>query len=190
MMLYAIYAPENRERVRVGIAEEMARALKDGFTEAEVATAKRALLQARRIGRAQDGALANALAQQAYRGRTWDFTAKIDAGLEAVTVGERQRGAAQVPRPRRLRVVVRRRFQGEVTRGRRRKQPHHDVHQHEAGDDAAAAALTMSALSSSVQRLLKTFDDRCSETIFHSPAFLTIVDDHRESSVKMPRAIG
>jgi zinc protease len=88
MMLYAIYAPENRERVRVGIAEEMARALKDGFTEAEVATAKRALLQARRIGRAQDGSLANALAQQAYRGRTWDFTAKIDAGLDAVTVGD------------------------------------------------------------------------------------------------------
>ena len=86
LMLYAIFAPENRDRVKVGIAEEMARALKDGFTEAEVATAKRALLQARRIGRAQDGALAGALANQAYLGRKWDFTAKIDAGLEAVTV--------------------------------------------------------------------------------------------------------
>ena len=87
MILYAIFAPENRERVRVGIAEEFARALKDGFTEAEVANAKRALLQARRIARAQDGALAGgARVQQAYLGRTWDFAAKIDAGLEAVTV--------------------------------------------------------------------------------------------------------
>jgi zinc protease len=86
MMLYAIFAPENRDRVKIGIAEEMARALKDGFTEAEVATAKRALLQARRIGRAQDGALAGSLANQAYLGRTWDYAAKIDAGLEAVTV--------------------------------------------------------------------------------------------------------
>ena len=67
--------------MRAGIAEEFARALKDGFTEAEVADAKRALLQARRISRAQDGALAGALAQQAYLGRTWDF------------VGEDRRGA-------------------------------------------------------------------------------------------------
>jgi zinc protease len=86
LMLFAIFAPENRDRVKVGIAEEMARALRDGFTEAEVATAKRALLQARRIGRAQDGALAGSLANQAYLGRTWDYAAKIDAGLEAVTV--------------------------------------------------------------------------------------------------------
>jgi zinc protease len=85
-MLYAIYAPQNRDRVRTAISEEMARALKDGFTEAEVATAKRALLQARRISRAQDGALAGGLANQAYLGRTWDYAAKIDAGIEAVTV--------------------------------------------------------------------------------------------------------
>ena len=52
--LYAIFAPQNRERVRTAIGEELARALKDGFTEAEVADAKRALLQARRIARAQD----------------------------------------------------------------------------------------------------------------------------------------
>jgi zinc protease len=86
LMLYAIYAPENRDKVKVGIAEEMARALKDGFTEAEVATAKRALLQARRIARAQDVALAAGLANQAYLGRKWDYAAKIDAGIEAVTV--------------------------------------------------------------------------------------------------------
>ena len=85
LMLYAIYAPENRDRVKTGVSEEMARALKDGFTEAEVATAKRALLQARRIARAQDGAVANGLAAQAYLGRTWDFAARIDAGIEAVT---------------------------------------------------------------------------------------------------------
>ena len=66
----------------------MARALKDGFTEAEVATAKRALLQARRIARAQDGALTGGLAAQAHLERTWDFAAKIDAGLAAVTVDE------------------------------------------------------------------------------------------------------
>ena len=86
MMLYAIFAPENRVRVRVGIAEELARALKDGFTEAEVGHAKTAMLQARRIARTQDGTLAGALVSQAYLDRTWDFAAKLDAGLAAVTV--------------------------------------------------------------------------------------------------------
>jgi len=86
LYLYAIFAPENRERIRVAIAEEFARALKDGFTADEVANAKRALLQARRIARAQDSALAGGLAQQAHLGRTWEFAGKIDQGIEAVTV--------------------------------------------------------------------------------------------------------
>jgi len=86
LYLYAIFAPENRERIRVAVAEEFARALKDGFTADEVADAKRALLQARRIARAQDSALAGGLAQQAYLGRTWEFAGKIDQGIEAVTV--------------------------------------------------------------------------------------------------------
>ena len=60
--------------------------MKDGFTETEVADAKRALLQARRIARAQDASLAGGLVQQAYLGRTWEFAAKIDAGIAAVTV--------------------------------------------------------------------------------------------------------
>jgi zinc protease len=84
--LYAIFAPENRERIRVAIAEEFARAAKDGFTAEEVADAKRALLQARRIARAQDSALAAGLAQQAHLGRTWEYAARIDQGIEAVTV--------------------------------------------------------------------------------------------------------
>ncbi len=84
--LYAIFAPQNRERVRAAIDEELARALKDGFTEAEVTNAKRALLQARRIARAQDNALAGGLVQQAYLGRTWDYAAKIDAGIADATV--------------------------------------------------------------------------------------------------------
>ncbi|HVN34188.1 MAG TPA: pitrilysin family protein [Casimicrobiaceae bacterium] len=84
--LYAIYAPQNRDRVTTGISEEMARALKDGFTEKEVATAKVALMQARRLARTQDAGLAEGLVLQSHLGRTWDFAAKTDAGIEAVTV--------------------------------------------------------------------------------------------------------
>jgi len=84
--LYAIFAPQNQEKLRTAISEELARALKDGFTEAEVNDAKRALLQARRISRAQDSSLASGLVQQAYLGRTWDYAQKIDEAIAAVTV--------------------------------------------------------------------------------------------------------
>jgi len=84
--MYAIFAPQNRERLRNAIGEEFARALKDGFTEAELADAKRSLLQARRIARAQDPSLASGLLSQAYLGRTWDYAEKIDAGIAAVTL--------------------------------------------------------------------------------------------------------
>ena len=77
MMIYAI-RPENRDRVRAGIAEEMER-LKGGFTE-RVATAS-VRFAARRIARA--GRLAvRRLAAQAPR-RT-GLRRKIDAGIEAV----------------------------------------------------------------------------------------------------------
>ena len=85
LYLFAIFAPENLARVRTGIDEELARALKDGFTESEVATARNALLQARRIARAQDRVLAGALVSQSFLDRTWDYAARIDAALAGVT---------------------------------------------------------------------------------------------------------
>jgi zinc protease len=88
MNLFAIFAPQNRERVRAAIGEELARAAKDGFTDTEVATAKNTLLQARRIARAQDGALAGALVVQSHLGRTWAFAGKIDAAISSVTTAQ------------------------------------------------------------------------------------------------------
>ena len=83
--VYAIFAPENLDRVRRGLAEEMAAALKDGFTDAEVRTAKDALMQERRLGRNEDGQVAGALANQSYLGRTWSTSGSIDAEIEKLT---------------------------------------------------------------------------------------------------------
>jgi zinc protease len=84
LTLYAIFAPQNLARVRQGFAEELALVLADGFTAAEVEAAKKALLQERQLTRAQDGALAAGLANQAYLGRTWQDSARIDAEIAAV----------------------------------------------------------------------------------------------------------
>ena len=84
--------------------------MKDGFTEAELADAKRSLLQARRIARAQDASLAGGLVQQAYLGRTWDYAAKVDAGIADATLERVNAVLRKYVDARRLRVVVRRRF--------------------------------------------------------------------------------
>jgi len=83
---YAIFPPKELARVRAALDEEIAKALKDGFTADEVASAKRALLEERRTSRAQDRVIAGALAQQAYLGRTFAESARIDTAIEAADV--------------------------------------------------------------------------------------------------------
>jgi len=85
-VVYAIFAPQNLAKVRDATAQEVARARDGGFTEAEVTAAKKALLEERRIARAQDDALAGSLVSQAFLGRTWANSAKIDAAIAAVSV--------------------------------------------------------------------------------------------------------
>ena len=68
--------------------EELARALKDGFTAQELAEGQRGLLNFRRLGRAQDETLANALANNLYLDRTLQVSARVDAALGALTLAQ------------------------------------------------------------------------------------------------------
>jgi zinc protease len=84
-ILYAIFAPQNLGNVQSATAEEIKRALETGFTAQEIAAAKKAVLEERRITRAQDPAVAGALVSQQFLGRTWAESEKIDREIEAVT---------------------------------------------------------------------------------------------------------
>ncbi len=84
----AIFAPQNRAKVEAGFREEVARALKDGFGATELEEGKRGLLNFRRLSRAQDGTVAFALANNLYLGRTFAVSARVDAALSKLTVGE------------------------------------------------------------------------------------------------------
>ena len=53
----AIAAPQNVTKVEATFKEELAKALKDGFTEQEIAEAKKGWLQERSMSRSQDGSL-------------------------------------------------------------------------------------------------------------------------------------
>jgi zinc protease len=83
---YAIFPPKELARVRAAFDAELSRMLKDGFTPAEVEASKRALLEERRTARAQDNVIASSLVQQAFLGRTFAESAKLDAAIEKVDV--------------------------------------------------------------------------------------------------------
>ncbi len=82
----AIFAPQNQPKVEAAFREELARALKDGFTAQELAEGQRGLLSFRRLSRAQDATVAGALASNLYIGRTFARAAEVDAQLQALTL--------------------------------------------------------------------------------------------------------
>jgi zinc protease len=85
---YAIYAPENVEALEAAFVDEIQRALRDGFTEDELRTAKQGWLELRQISRAQDSSLASALSQGLYFGRTLVQDAELEDRVASLTLGE------------------------------------------------------------------------------------------------------
>ncbi|RZU03073.1 M16 family metallopeptidase [Rivibacter subsaxonicus] len=83
---YAIFAPQVRTKVEAAFRQELERALKSGFTAAEVDEAKKGLLSQRRLSRAQDSVLAGALANNLNLGRTYATSQKVDEALAALTL--------------------------------------------------------------------------------------------------------
>ncbi len=84
--IQASYAPDKRERVIAVVQEEVARMAKDGVTAAELERARKDILEGRKQGRADPGALAGGLTSLAERGETWAAAQQRDEALAAVTV--------------------------------------------------------------------------------------------------------
>ena len=82
----AIFAPQNQPKVEAAFREELARALKDGFTAKELAEGQRGLLNYRRLTRARDAAVAAGIANNLHIGRTFARSAQVDAELQALTL--------------------------------------------------------------------------------------------------------
>ena len=84
----AIYAPQNAARLEAAIKEEIARALKDGFTAEEVAAAKSGYLQSQQVNRAQDAGIVRKLAQYRFLNRTLAWDAELEKKIAALTSDE------------------------------------------------------------------------------------------------------
>jgi zinc protease len=93
-MSYAIYAPQNAEKLEAAFKEEIDKVLKEGFTAEEIKAAKSGYLQSRQVARAQDASLANTLTNNLYLNRTMQWEADLEKNLEALTP-EKIRAAMQ-----------------------------------------------------------------------------------------------
>ena len=87
-LTYAIFAPENADRVVEAFRDEMRKALEEGFTQEELDGAKRGYLDAQQNGRSNDGALAGQLSNNLFLDRTLSFTEAQEAAIEALTLDE------------------------------------------------------------------------------------------------------
>jgi zinc protease len=102
----SIFAPQNRARVENAIREELARALKDGFSAAEVEDAKKALLEARRLQRTQDRALAGRVGSYLFANRTFAWDIDFEARIAALTPAQVHAALQKHIDPARLSVVT------------------------------------------------------------------------------------
>ncbi len=81
----ATAAPQNIAKVEVAFREEVARALKDGFTAAEVMAAKSGTMQRRLQARAQDGSLAGGWVSNLDLGKTFAWSRQFEDKIAALT---------------------------------------------------------------------------------------------------------
>jgi zinc protease len=77
--------PVNIDKVTKAVMEELHRFLKDGPTDKEVADAKQAFVEAQKVGRTADAAIAGQIVSNLDTGRTFAFTAELEKAMLALT---------------------------------------------------------------------------------------------------------
>jgi zinc protease len=85
---FAIYAPQNDEKLVKAFHEELVKIRDKGFTEEELAEAKSGWLQSRNVSRSNDRELAQQLAGHAYDDRTMRWDAELEKKIAEITAGE------------------------------------------------------------------------------------------------------
>lgn len=84
----AIFAPQNKKKLEIGIREELQKAIQQGFSEKELTDAKKSLIQELALGRSQDGALAQSLIRNLYLDRDMQWTIAMEKKIQALTTAQ------------------------------------------------------------------------------------------------------
>jgi len=85
---FAIYAPENKEALEKAFAEELERALKDGFTDQEIEDAKKGWLQSQQVSRSQDQFLTGTLNSHLRKDRTMMWNAELEERVATLSTAQ------------------------------------------------------------------------------------------------------
>ncbi|WP_420806708.1 M16 family metallopeptidase [Hyalangium minutum] len=109
---YAIYAPQNAEKLEAALREELSLALEKGFKPEELEKARAGLLEYRQTGRAQDGGLARTLANYLFLGRTLDYDAQLEQRMAKLTPDDVRQALARHVDAKKLTVVKAGDFEG------------------------------------------------------------------------------
>jgi len=102
----SIFAPENRGRVEAAIREELVRAAREGFSAAEVEAGRNSLLEARRLARTQDRALAGRLGSYLFAKRTFAWDIEFEKKIASLTPAQVNAALRRHIDPARLSVVT------------------------------------------------------------------------------------
>ena len=102
----SIFAPQNRSRVERAIREELERAVREGFSAEEVDAGKKSVLEARRLARSQDRALAGRLGHYLFVKRTFAWDVEFEGRIAALTREQVNAALRRHIDPARLSVVV------------------------------------------------------------------------------------
>ncbi len=84
----AIFAPQNQPKVEAAWREELARALKDGFTQTELDEARASLLSFRRLSRSQDSVVTGLAASNLHLDRRFALSQQTDDRIAALTLAQ------------------------------------------------------------------------------------------------------
>jgi zinc protease len=104
-MTYAIYAPENAEKLEKAFYEEITKVVTEGFTEDELKAAKAGWLQSRSVSRSQDNELSSRLNSYLYLDRTLQFDADFEKKIEAITVEQVNGAMKKFIDPKKITIV-------------------------------------------------------------------------------------
>jgi zinc protease len=102
----AITNPVNIDKVDNAVAEELERFLADGPSLAELADAKRAYLEAQKVGRTGDAAIAGQIVTNLNLGRTFAHQTELEKRIEALTPDDVKAAFKKYIDPKKL-VIIR-----------------------------------------------------------------------------------
>jgi len=102
----ATAAPQNIDRVESEVREELDRMLRDGFGADEVRLAKQGYRQEQVLARSEDGALAVGWLSNMDLDRTYEFSRRFEASIEALSLDQLNAVVRKYLDPARMSVVV------------------------------------------------------------------------------------